>query len=137
MSGVEITGSAPHMRARFSVARMHRVQLVALSPVIVAAVVNTGHQYLSANGEGSPGAVDSVLAGLTHLVPIAVAALTAAVVFRKSLRDTFIAFLLLRYPVLQRREPFLQLGRARFSELSSFPRDSLLRRLVHLCDGSL
>ena len=39
---------APHARAPISLARIQAIRLLALVPVLIAAVINTGHQYLSA-----------------------------------------------------------------------------------------
>ncbi len=85
------TRAAPHARAFTSLARIQSIRLLALVPVLVAAVINTGYQYLSslerlggvedANwrdiairalgaGSASSGGVDVAIAGLVHVLPV-------------------------------------------------------------------
>jgi Na+-transporting NADH:ubiquinone oxidoreductase subunit B len=82
---------APHIRAPISLARIQAIRLLALVPVLVVAVINTGHQYLSAlNAAGSmeegdwrnraarslgldysdPAMLDVLAAGLIHVLPV-------------------------------------------------------------------
>ena len=72
-------------------ARIHLLRLIAIVPVLVAAIVNTGYQYLVAVGlnggagtgdwrervagflkvdHSDPGAYDILVAGLVHLLPV-------------------------------------------------------------------
>jgi Na+-transporting NADH:ubiquinone oxidoreductase subunit B len=81
---------APHARAPISLARIQAIRLLALLPVLIAAVINTGHQYLSAlNTMGGvdeydwrgrlvqdlglnysdPAMFDVLAAGLVHVLP--------------------------------------------------------------------
>lgn len=87
---------APHARAPISLARIQTIRLIALAPVLIAAVINTGYQYLSAlsaiGGLGSGDWRDRVVrslgldysdptifavlaAGLVHLLPVLAMAL--------------------------------------------------------------
>ena len=82
---------APHARAPISLKRIQAVRLLALVPVLVAAVMNTGHLYLSAlNATGGidegdwrdtfahslglnysdPAMFDVLAAGLVHVLPV-------------------------------------------------------------------
>lgn len=82
---------APHARAPISLARIQAIRLLALVPVLIAAVINSGHQYLSAlnaiggMGEGDwrdravrglgldysdPTVLDVLAAGLVHVLPV-------------------------------------------------------------------
>jgi Na+-transporting NADH:ubiquinone oxidoreductase subunit B len=92
---------APHARAPVSLARIQSIRLLALVPALMAAVVNTGHQYLTALDaiggldEGDwrdriihdlgvdrpdPALFDVVAAGLVHVLPVlAIAFLVGAV----------------------------------------------------------
>ena len=85
------THTAPHARAFTSLARIQSIRLLALVPVLVAAVINTGYQYLAAlerlggveygdwrdivipalgvDGPSSAG-LDVVIAGLVHVLPV-------------------------------------------------------------------
>lgn len=90
MTPPAVTG-APHVRGAMTLTRMQLLQAAALTPVVIAAVVNTGRQYLlaleAAWGMGADDWRDravsglgveygeislsgSVMAGLVHLVPI-------------------------------------------------------------------
>jgi Na+-transporting NADH:ubiquinone oxidoreductase subunit B len=85
------TRTAPHVRARNSLARIQAIRLLALVPVLTVAVINTGHQYLSGlNAVGSidegswregavhslgldysdPSMMDVIAAGLIHVLPV-------------------------------------------------------------------
>lgn len=97
MSRHVLTTAAPHVRARSSLARIQAIRLLALTPVVLAALINTGYQYLSsvnANGGidagewrdtisqgylgldyGDPGWLDVLAAGLLHVLPVLVVAL--------------------------------------------------------------
>jgi Na+-transporting NADH:ubiquinone oxidoreductase subunit B len=95
---------APHARARSSLARIQAIRLLALVPVLIAAVVNTGHQYLSALNtmggidEGDwrdrlvqslrldyadPGWFDVLAAGLVHVLPVLAVALLVGSVWEQ------------------------------------------------------
>jgi Na+-transporting NADH:ubiquinone oxidoreductase subunit B len=90
------TAVAPHARAPLSLSRIQAIRLLALVPVLIAAVVNTGHQYLSAlNAIGGvyegdwrdrlisslgldytePAWFDVLAAGLVHVLPVLMMAL--------------------------------------------------------------
>ena len=90
------TAVAPHARAPLSLSRIQAIRLLALVPVLIAAVVNTGHQYLSAlnaiGGEyqgdwrdslisglgldyAEPAWFDVLAAGLVHVLPVLLMAL--------------------------------------------------------------
>lgn len=99
MSAPRRTLTAPHARAPVSLARIQAIRLLALVPVLVVAIINTGHQYMSAIGSldagggvndgdwrdgvvqslgldhSDPGLVDVLAAGLVHVVPVLVIAL--------------------------------------------------------------
>ncbi len=77
-----------------SLGRIHRLRLLAIAPVLIAAVINTGYQYLLAfegKSEGwrdnlalffkletvNPAGLDVLLAGLIHLLPVFTMALLA------------------------------------------------------------
>ncbi len=85
------TLAAPHARAPISLGRIQTIRLIALVPVLIAAIVNTGHHHLSlldalgdahegdwrnraVQGLGlnhaDPGALDIVAAGLIHVLPV-------------------------------------------------------------------
>ena len=87
---------APHARAPVSLAGIQTIRLLALTPVLIGAVINTGHQYLSAlNAIGNmdegdwrdrmvqglglnpsdPAMFDVLTAGLVHLLPVLAMAL--------------------------------------------------------------
>jgi Na+-transporting NADH:ubiquinone oxidoreductase subunit B len=87
---------APHARAPVSLAGIQTIRLLALAPVLIGAVINTGHQYLSAlNAIGNmdkgdcrdrmvqglglnpsdPAMFDVLAAGLVHLLPVLAMAL--------------------------------------------------------------
>jgi Na+-transporting NADH:ubiquinone oxidoreductase subunit B len=82
---------APHARAPISLARIQAIRLLALVPVLIAAVINTGQKYLSAlNAIGGidegdwrdgvvrglgldysdPAMLDVLAAGLVHVLPV-------------------------------------------------------------------
>jgi Na+-transporting NADH:ubiquinone oxidoreductase subunit B len=82
---------APHARAPMSLARIQSIRLLALVPVLIAAIINTGHQYLSAlsslggmdDGDwrdhivrslgldySDPALLDVLVAGLVHVLPV-------------------------------------------------------------------
>lgn len=90
------TATAPHARAPTSLARIQTIRLVALAPVLIVAIVNTGHQYLSALDTAGamnagdwrdrlagslgldysqPGLLDVIAAGLLHVLPVLAVAL--------------------------------------------------------------
>lgn len=96
------TRAAPHAKAFTSLARIQSIRLLALAPVLVAAVVNTGYQYLAAlerlggvedgdwrdiairalGADGSPSAgLDVVIAGLVHVLPVLAMAYLVGVVW--------------------------------------------------------
>lgn len=78
-------------------ARIHRLRLLAITPVLIAAIINTGYQYLVAldvNGvEGTikflslnhsePGIYDIVAAGLIHVLSVFVVAILTAGVWER------------------------------------------------------
>ena len=89
---------APHIRAANSLARINRLRALALAPVLLAAVVNTGYQYLLAvdvaggklpggwhdDAVGAlgidyraPGVLGVVVVGLIHVLPVLLAAVLA------------------------------------------------------------
>lgn len=100
------TSTAPHVRARLSLGRIQAIRLIALAPVLFAAIVNTGYQYLSAvsaNGGidagewrdqvsqgylgldyGEPGWIDVLAAGLLHVLPVLVVALVVGGVWEQA-----------------------------------------------------
>jgi Na+-transporting NADH:ubiquinone oxidoreductase subunit B len=84
--------------------RIRALRLFAIAPVLIAAVINTGHQYLLAldvnDGEGvgdwrdgalqsfgldytDPGAYDMVVAGLIHVLPVFIMAFLTAGVWER------------------------------------------------------
>ncbi len=77
---------APHARAPISLARIQAIRLLALVPVLLAAVINTGYQYLSAlsaiGGLGSGDWRDRVVRslGLDYSDPTMFAVLAAGLV---------------------------------------------------------
>lgn len=99
MNAPRRTLTAPHARAPVSLARIQAIRLLALVPVLFVAIINTGHQYLSAIGtldaaigkedgdwrdglvqslgldHSDPGILDVLVAGLIHVVPVIVIAL--------------------------------------------------------------
>lgn len=95
---------APHVRVPLSLARIQSIRLLALLPVLIAAVVNTGYQYLSAlnaiggleegdwrdsaiRGLGAdqadPSLIDAVAAGLVHVLPVLAIAILVGVVWEQ------------------------------------------------------
>jgi len=99
-----VTDVAPHIRAVNSMARIHMLRLLAIAPVLIAAVVNTGYQYLLAldvnDGQSAgdwrdgiiqslgakyaePGIYDMVAAGLVHVLPVFAMAILAAGVWER------------------------------------------------------
>lgn len=98
MNAHALTGAAPHVRAVTSLTHIHLLRALALAPVLIAAVLNTGYQYLLAldvsGGQGAggwqddairtlgidhadPTAVGVVLAGLVHVLPVLAIAIFA------------------------------------------------------------
>lgn len=99
------TRAAPHARGRWSLARIQAIRLLALVPVLIAAVVNTGHQYLLAlNAVGGvyegdwrdrlatslgldyadPAWIDVLAAGLVHVLPVLAMALIVGGVWEQA-----------------------------------------------------
>jgi Na+-transporting NADH:ubiquinone oxidoreductase subunit B len=99
MSATALTRVAPHVRAITSLTRIQAIQSLALLPVLVAAVLNTGYQYLlaldAAGGEAAfdwrdhwvrklgvdtlgPSAFDVVTTGLVHVLPVLALAIFVA-----------------------------------------------------------
>lgn len=99
MSANRSTECAPHIRASIDLRHIQRTQAFALSPVVIAALLNTGYQYLlalNANAGASPGGwrdrviqsfgidfqdpsvTGALLAGLVHIVPILLVAVVSA-----------------------------------------------------------
>lgn len=99
MSITSSTSRAPHVRAVIDLSQMQKTQALALLPVIVAAVLNTGYQYLLAlhavAGESNwdwrdraihslgldyqnPSLFGALMAGLVHIVPILIVAIVSA-----------------------------------------------------------
>lgn len=98
------TSTAPHARAPVSLARIQSIRLLALVPVLMAAVVNTGHQYLSALSaiggldegdwrdrmihdlgadKSDPAFLDVVVAGLVHVLPVLATAFLVGAVWEQ------------------------------------------------------
>ena len=92
------TVGAPHVRSVNSLSQIQLTRVIALVPVIIAAVLNTGYQYLLAldvaGGEGvgnwrdntvrslgvsyqDPSVFSMVMAGLVHIVPVLFVAVLA------------------------------------------------------------
>ena len=92
------TVGAPHVRSVNSLSQIQLTRVIALLPVIIAAVLNTGYQYLLAldvaGGEGvgnwrdntvrslgvsyqDPSVFGMVMAGLVHIVPVLFVAVLA------------------------------------------------------------
>jgi Na+-transporting NADH:ubiquinone oxidoreductase subunit B len=92
--------TSPYVRSGNSIGRIRGLRLIAIFPVIIAAVINTGYQYLIALqattdhsadgwrdslaqyfnvGYAEPGAYDIILAGLVQVMPVfAIAFLTSS-----------------------------------------------------------
>ena len=68
-----------------NIGRIRRVRLLAVMPVLIAAVLNTGYQYQLVNSSSTEtmlaGMLDIVAQGLIHIIPIFVVALVTAVVW--------------------------------------------------------
>ncbi|NIM27558.1 MAG: NADH:ubiquinone reductase (Na(+)-transporting) subunit B [Gammaproteobacteria bacterium] len=99
------TAAAPHARARSSLARIQTIRLLALVPALIAAVINTGYQYLAAlravggieDGDwrdhliaglglnyAEPSWLDIITAGLVHVLPVLVTALIVGGVWEQA-----------------------------------------------------
>ena len=99
MSSDRLPGQAPYVRAVIDLTQIRKTQVFALLPVTVAAVLNTGYQYLLAlnliAGDSSgdwrdrtihslgidyqnPSLMGALMAGLVHIVPILVVAVVSA-----------------------------------------------------------
>jgi Na+-transporting NADH:ubiquinone oxidoreductase subunit B len=93
-----LTAGAPHVRSVNSLSQIQLTRVIALLPVIIAAVLNTGYQYLLAldvaGGEGvgdwrdnalrslgvsyqDPSVFGMVMAGLVHIMPVLFVAVLA------------------------------------------------------------
>ncbi|NNE62526.1 MAG: hypothetical protein HKN34_00445 [Gammaproteobacteria bacterium] len=70
-----------------SIGRIRRVRLLAVIPVLIAAIVNTGYQYylvkFSSTEATLAGVFDIVLRGLIYIMPIFVVALLSAAVWER------------------------------------------------------
>ncbi|MDH3639173.1 MAG: RnfABCDGE type electron transport complex subunit D [Gammaproteobacteria bacterium] len=99
-----ITSGAPHVRAVTSLARIQAMRALAIVPVLIAAILNTGYQYLVAldvaGGDGAhdwrdravvsfgidvsdPIVVDVIVAGLVHVLPVLGVALLTGLVWER------------------------------------------------------
>ena len=108
MSAPALTGVAPHIRAVTSLRRIQAIRTLALLPVLIAAVLNTGYQYLlardAAGGETTfdwrddwaralgvdivdPSAFDVVASGLIHVLPVLALALFVAAFWERVFVD--------------------------------------------------
>ncbi len=93
-----INATTVHIHSGNSIGRIRRLRLLAIIPVLIAAVINTGYQYLlavQANGGflagewrgglvqffnidySSPGGASIVIAGLVHVIPVFAIAMLA------------------------------------------------------------
>ncbi len=99
MSSSRPTRGAPHVRAATSLSHIQKTQVFALVPVVVAAVLNTGYQYLLALDSAgdkiywdwsdrtiyffgldyqNPSFFAALIAGLVHIIPILAVAILSA-----------------------------------------------------------
>ena len=93
------TSVAPHIRAGTDLSHIQMIQAIALIPVVIAAVLNTGYQYLSALSKATdeidwdwsdraiyflgldyqnPSLFTALVAGLVHIMPVVVIAVLSA-----------------------------------------------------------